>query len=105
MGVDVARPQLLGEQHRQRSLGTARAEVDHHRNVLRMLRREPEYSFSTAANDTGLLNVRGIETVNYGSRAVRFQHTDNDLVSINSVVEAAKVYMFMALVASAKSSV
>ena len=62
-----------------------------------MLGREPEYSFSTAANDTGLLNVRGIEAVNYGSRAVRFQHTDNDLVPLKSVVEAAKVFMFLAL--------
>ncbi len=65
--------------------------------IRTMLGREPEYSFSTAANDTGLLNVRGIETVNYGSRAVRFQHTDNDLVPLKSVVEAAKVFMFMAL--------
>ena len=65
--------------------------------IRTMLGREPEYSFSTAANDTGLLNVRGIETVNYGSRAVRFQHTDNDLVPVKSVVEAAKVFMFMAL--------
>ena len=28
---------------------------------------------------------------------VRFQHTDNDLVPVKSVVEAAKVFMFMAL--------
>jgi len=67
------------------------------RAIKTMLGRDPEYSFSTAANDTGLLNVKGIESVNYGSRAVRFQHTDSDLVSIKSVVEAAKVYMFMAL--------
>lgn len=67
-------------------------------NAIRtMLGREPEYSFSTAANDTGLLNVRGIEAVNYGSRAVRFQHTDNDLVPLKSVVESAKVFLFMAL--------
>ncbi len=65
--------------------------------IRTLLGREPEYSFSTAANDTGLLNVRGIETVNYGSRAVRFQHTDNDLVPLKSVVEAAKVFLFMAL--------
>ena len=65
--------------------------------IRTMLGREPEYSFSTAANDTGLLNVRGIETVNYGSRAVRFQHTDNDLVPLKSVIEAAKVFVFMAL--------
>lgn len=62
-----------------------------------MLGREPEYSYSTAANDTGLLNVKGIQAINYGSRDIRFQHTDHDLVSVNSVFEAAKVFAFMAL--------
>lgn len=62
-----------------------------------MLGRDPEYSYSTAANDTGLLNVRRIQAVNYGSRDIRFQHTDHDLVSIQSVFEAAKVFAFMAL--------
>lgn len=62
-----------------------------------MLGREPQYSYSTAANDTGLLNVKGIEAVNYGSRDIRFQHTDHDLVSVQSVFEAAKVFAFMAL--------
>ena len=62
-----------------------------------MLGREPKFSYSTAANDTGLLNVRGIQAINYGSRDIRFQHTDHDLVSVNSVFEAAKVFAFMAL--------
>lgn len=62
-----------------------------------MLGREPRYSFSTAANDTGLLNVKGIEAINYGSRDIRFQHTDHDLVSLQSVYEAAKVFAFLAL--------
>ncbi|MGH7773368.1 MAG: M20 family metallopeptidase [Candidatus Binatia bacterium] len=62
-----------------------------------MLGREPQYSYSTAANDTGLLNVKGIKGINYGSRDIRFQHTDHDLVSVNSVFEAAKVFAFMAL--------
>ncbi|MBI4528341.1 MAG: M20/M25/M40 family metallo-hydrolase [Deltaproteobacteria bacterium] len=62
-----------------------------------MLRHEPEYSYSTAANDTGLLNVKGIQAINYGSRDIRFQHTDNDLVSVESVFEAAKVFAFIAL--------
>ncbi len=62
-----------------------------------MLGREPQYSYSTAANDTGLLNVKGIQGINYGSRDIRFQHTDHDLVSVNSVFEAAKVFAFMAL--------
>lgn len=68
------------------------------RNAIRtMLGREAEYSYSTAANDTGLLNVKGIQAVNYGSRDIRFQHTDHDLVSINSIFEAARVFAFMAL--------
>ncbi|MBI2538709.1 MAG: hypothetical protein HYW04_02795 [Deltaproteobacteria bacterium] len=62
-----------------------------------MLGREPGYSYSTAANDTGLLNVSGIEAVNYGSRDIRFQHTDHDLVSVQSVFDAAKVFAFLAL--------
>ena len=65
--------------------------------IRTMLGREAEYSYSTAANDTGLLNVKGIQAVNYGSRDIRFQHTDHDLVSINSVFEAARVFAFMAL--------
>ena len=67
------------------------------RAIQVMLGREPEFSYSTAANDTGLLNARGIQAVNYGSRDIRFQHTDHDLVSVNSVFEAAKVFAFMAL--------
>lgn len=62
-----------------------------------MLGRDPEYSYSTAANDTGLLNVKGIQAVNYGSRDIRFQHTDHDLVSVRSVFDAARVFAFMAI--------
>lgn len=65
--------------------------------IRTMLGCEAKYSFSTAANDTGLLNVRGIQSVNYGSRDIRFQHTDHDLVSVQSVVDAAKVFAFVAL--------
>ncbi len=65
--------------------------------IRTMLGREAEYSYSTAANDTGLLNVKGIQAINYGSRDIRFQHTDHDLVSINSIFEAARVFAFMAL--------
>jgi len=62
-----------------------------------MLGREAQYSYSPAANDTGLLNVRGIQAINYGSRDIRFQHTDHDLVSVQRVFEAAKVFAFLAL--------
>lgn len=62
-----------------------------------MLGHAAKYSYSTAANDTGLLNVKGIQAINYGSRDIRFQHTDHDLISVQSVFEAAKVFAFMAL--------
>ncbi|MFQ5683411.1 MAG: M20 family metallopeptidase [Candidatus Binatia bacterium] len=65
--------------------------------IRTMLGREPRFSYSSAANDTGLLNVKGIEAINYGARDIRFQHTDHDLVSVNRVFEAAKVFAFMAL--------
>jgi acetylornithine deacetylase/succinyl-diaminopimelate desuccinylase-like protein len=65
--------------------------------IRTMLGYEPQFSFSTAANDTGLFNFRGIQAINYGARDIRFQHTDHDLVSVNNVFNAAKVFAFMAL--------
>ena len=62
-----------------------------------MLGREAKHSYSTAANDTGFLNAKKIQAINYGSRDIRFQHTDHDLVAVESVFEAAKVFAFMAL--------
>ena len=65
--------------------------------IRSMLGYEPKFCFSTAANDTGLFNFRGIQAINYGSRDVRFQHTDHDLVPLNSVFNAAKVFAFLAI--------
>ena len=65
--------------------------------IRAMLGRQPAYGFSTAANDTGLFNSRHIQAINYGSRDIRFQHTDHDLVSVNSVFDAAKVFAFLAV--------
>lgn len=62
-----------------------------------MLARDANYCYSTAANDTGFLNAKGMQAVNFGSRYIRFQHTDHDLVPVQSVFEAAKVLAFMAL--------
>jgi acetylornithine deacetylase/succinyl-diaminopimelate desuccinylase-like protein len=66
-------------------------------SIRTMLGQQPAYSFSTAANDTGLFNFRGIQAINYGARDVRFQHTDHDLVSVSKVFDAAKVFTFLAL--------
>ena len=65
--------------------------------IRTMLGYEPQFSFSTAANDTGLFNFRGIQAINYGARDIRFQHTDHDLVSVNNVFNAAKVFAFLAI--------
>jgi acetylornithine deacetylase/succinyl-diaminopimelate desuccinylase-like protein len=65
--------------------------------IRTVLNYEPQYTFSSAANDTGLFNFRGIQAINYGSRDIRFQHTDHDLVSLNDVFNAAKVFAFVAL--------
>ena len=62
-----------------------------------MLGYEPKFCFSTAANDTGLFNFRGIQAINYGSRDIRFQHTDHDLVALNNVFNAAKVFAFLGI--------
>ena len=66
-------------------------------SIRSMLGYEPQFSFSTAANDTGLFNFRGIQAINYGSRDIRFQHTDHDLVPLDNVFNAAKVFAFLAI--------
>jgi acetylornithine deacetylase/succinyl-diaminopimelate desuccinylase-like protein len=65
--------------------------------IRTMLGYEPRFFFSTAANDTGLFNFRGIQAINYGARHVQFQHTDHDLVPLDSVFDAAKVFAFLAI--------
>jgi acetylornithine deacetylase/succinyl-diaminopimelate desuccinylase-like protein len=65
--------------------------------IQMMLGHEAKVSYSSAANDTGLLNAKGVQAINYGSRDIRFQHTDQDVVSVQSVFEAARVFAFMAL--------
>ena len=65
--------------------------------IRTMLGYEPKFSFSTAANDTGLFNFRKIQAVNYGARHIRFQHTDHDLVPLDSVFNAAKVFAFLGI--------
>ena len=38
-----------------------------------------------------------MQAINYGSRDIRFQHTDHDMVTVESVFAAAKVFTFLAL--------
>ena len=62
-----------------------------------MLGREPEYTFAAAALDAGFLNREGIQSVSYGPRDIRFQHTDHEMVSVTDVFETAKVFAHLAL--------
>ncbi len=66
-------------------------------SIRTMLGREPEYTFAAAALDAGFLNREGIQSVSYGPRDIRFQHTDHELVSVTDVFETAKVFAHMAL--------
>ena len=66
-------------------------------SIRTMLGREPEYTFAAAALDAGFLNREGIQSVSYGPRDIRFQHTDHELVSVTDVFETAKVFAHLAL--------
>ena len=60
------------------------------------------YFYSPAALDAGFLNHHGIETVMFGPGDLRFAHTDQDLVSLQEVRDAAKIYAAAALQMLAK---
>ncbi len=56
-----------------------------------------EISYSPAARDAGYLNRRGIETIMFGPGDLRFAHTDEEVVSIQEVRDAARIYAATAL--------
>lgn len=60
-------------------------------------REAEKYFYSPAALDAGFLNHRGIETVMFGPGDLRFAHTDRDLVALQEVRAAAKIYAATAL--------
>ena len=62
-----------------------------------VLGKQPEYSYSHGAIDTGYLNVKGIEAVNFGAGNYKFLHTDTDVVSLEDAANAAKLYAYAAM--------
>lgn len=56
-----------------------------------------EAFYSPAALDAGFLNRMGIETVMFGPGDLRFAHTDQELVSLIEVRDAARIYAAAAL--------
>jgi acetylornithine deacetylase/succinyl-diaminopimelate desuccinylase-like protein len=69
------------------------------RSACRALKgQESEVFYSPAALDAGYLNQRGIEAIMFGPGDLRFAHTDQEVVSIQDVCEAARIYAGLALV-------
>ncbi len=62
-----------------------------------ILKKETESFYSPAALDAGFLNRRGIETVMFGPGDLRFAHGDRELVSLEEVRAAARIYAAAAL--------
>ena len=56
-----------------------------------------ELFYSPAALDAGYLNQRGIETIMFGPGDLRFAHTDEEVVSLQEVRDAARMYAGVAL--------
>jgi acetylornithine deacetylase/succinyl-diaminopimelate desuccinylase-like protein len=59
--------------------------------------RQAELFYSPAALDAGFLNRNGLETVMFGPGDLRFAHTDQEVVSLQEVRDAAKIYAATAL--------
>jgi acetylornithine deacetylase len=62
-----------------------------------LLNRKAEAFYSHAALDAGFLNRHGIETVMFGPGDLRFAHTDREVVSLEEVRAAARIYAAVAL--------
>jgi acetylornithine deacetylase/succinyl-diaminopimelate desuccinylase-like protein len=60
-------------------------------------KRQAEFVYSPAALDAGFLNRNGIETIMFGPGDLRFAHTDQEIVPLQEVRDAAKIYAATAL--------
>jgi acetylornithine deacetylase len=68
------------------------------REAIRVLKgQDAEVFYSPAALDAGYLNQRGIETIMFGPGDLRFAHTDEEVVSIQEVRDAARIYVAAAM--------
>jgi acetylornithine deacetylase/succinyl-diaminopimelate desuccinylase-like protein len=65
--------------------------------IRELTKSESKFFYSPAALDAGFLNRHGIETIMLGPGDLRFAHTDQELVSLQEVREAARIYAATAL--------
>ena len=62
-----------------------------------ILKKKGEAFYSPSALDAGFLNMKGIETLMFGPGDLRFAHTDQEMVSLEEVRAAARIYAAVAL--------
>ena len=62
-----------------------------------ILKKKAKVFYSPASLDAGFLNKKGIETVMFGPGDLRFAHTDQEMVSLEEVRAAARIYAAAAL--------
>jgi acetylornithine deacetylase len=65
--------------------------------ACRLMGSSTEPFYAHASLDAGYLNRVGIETVMFGPGDLRFAHTDKEVVSLQEVREAARIYAAAAL--------
>jgi acetylornithine deacetylase/succinyl-diaminopimelate desuccinylase-like protein len=87
--VEVARGSFMYSSEVAKDCALAAAVAGASRELTR---REPEWLYSPAALDAGFLNRGGIETIMFGPGDLRFAHTDEEVVSLQEVRDAAKIY-------------
>jgi acetylornithine deacetylase len=63
----------------------------------KILKKKAEVFYSPASLDAGFLNKKGIETLMFGPGDLRFAHTDREMVSLEEVRAAARIYAAAAL--------
>jgi acetylornithine deacetylase/succinyl-diaminopimelate desuccinylase-like protein len=59
--------------------------------------KEVERFYYRAALDAGVLNQNGVETIMFGPGELRFAHTDQEVVALQEVRDAVKIYAAAAL--------
>jgi acetylornithine deacetylase len=92
--IEVERGALMypSEVAKDCALAAATASASHE-----LTQREAELFYSPAALDAGFLNRNGLETIMFGPGDLRFAHTDQEVVSLQEVRDAAKIYAASAL--------
>jgi acetylornithine deacetylase len=60
--------------------------------IRELTKSEAQWFYSPAALDAGFFNRHGIETIMLGPGDLRFAHTEYELVSLQEVREAARIY-------------